>query len=316
MDDEDDYSTAANPKKRRKNKSIVASLTSSKNANKSRSKHVTPSTLPEESLNDQELLGSILSDMNRETEKQVKKVLNSESRNSDPQRSRLRPSLTDETSQENVEFDDMPHPPDEPESLTVNEANSQAMEEDDDDDGVYIEQEENLVINPGIKYAVTPASVVKRSTNVNMSAAPSDTPLKTPTAIVRPKFAVPTLPSNFQDSSDPHAACKNSWNSVIGSNVLHAASTPGAEATAAASVKSCLEEDGSLNMFWFDACEISGGVFLFGKVYMYLKAFMSKVLSRDQNKFVSCCLAIQNIERNVFVLPRSFKVDGFPHCPY
>ncbi|KAI9235463.1 MAG: DNA polymerase family B-domain-containing protein [Podila humilis] len=59
-----------------------------------------------------------------------------------------------------------------------------------------------------------------------------------------------------------------------------------------------LEENGNLRMYWIDACEVRGVVYLFGKV-----------LQRTTNTYVSCCVAVQNIERNLFLLPRSRRVD-------
>ncbi|CAO3621927.1 unnamed protein product [Cunninghamella blakesleeana] len=61
------------------------------------------------------------------------------------------------------------------------------------------------------------------------------------------------------------------------------------------------DDDNNLNFWWYDAFEHRdrGFVYLFGKV-----------LNRDTNKYNSCCVIVQNIERNVFVLPRTYKVDG------
>ncbi|KAJ3125693.1 DNA-directed DNA polymerase alpha catalytic subunit pol1 [Nowakowskiella sp. JEL0407] len=61
-----------------------------------------------------------------------------------------------------------------------------------------------------------------------------------------------------------------------------------------------LEPDGSLRMFWIDACEVNGGLYLFGKV----------VAVRDG--FVSCCIKVEGMERNLYFLPRErkFTEDG------
>ncbi|KAI9485969.1 MAG: DNA polymerase family B-domain-containing protein [Benjaminiella poitrasii] len=60
------------------------------------------------------------------------------------------------------------------------------------------------------------------------------------------------------------------------------------------------ENDGHLKMWWYDAYERreKGYVYLFGKA-----------LNKKTNKYVSCCVTVKNIERNVFVLPRPFKLD-------
>lgn len=61
------------------------------------------------------------------------------------------------------------------------------------------------------------------------------------------------------------------------------------------------EQDGHLRMWWYDAYERKekGYVYLFGKV-----------LNKGNNKYVSCCVTVKNIERNLFVLPRKHQLDG------
>ncbi|CAG8521750.1 12867_t:CDS:10, partial [Dentiscutata heterogama] len=51
-------------------------------------------------------------------------------------------------------------------------------------------------------------------------------------------------------------------------------------------------------MFWIDAYEKQGNVHLFGKIF-----------DKDANLYVSCCLIVKNIDRNIFVLPRQYKLD-------
>lgn len=52
-----------------------------------------------------------------------------------------------------------------------------------------------------------------------------------------------------------------------------------------------------LKFFWLDAqqgeARTSDTVFLFGKVY-----------SAEAEDYVSCCVSVKNVERNLFVLPR------------
>ncbi|KAJ3161309.1 DNA-directed DNA polymerase alpha catalytic subunit pol1 [Geranomyces michiganensis] len=64
-----------------------------------------------------------------------------------------------------------------------------------------------------------------------------------------------------------------------------------------------LEADGSLRMFWFDATEVDGVVYLFGKVQ-----------NKENGSYISCCSVVNNIQRNVFVLPREklLGADGLP----
>lgn len=64
-------------------------------------------------------------------------------------------------------------------------------------------------------------------------------------------------------------------------------------------------EDGStiMRFFWLDAYEgeghKSGTIYLFGKVWL-----------DDAKTYVSCCVAVANNERNIFVLPRAYKLDS------
>ncbi|GJJ73079.1 DNA polymerase alpha subunit A [Entomortierella parvispora] len=59
------------------------------------------------------------------------------------------------------------------------------------------------------------------------------------------------------------------------------------------------EEDGTLKMYWLDACEVKGVVYLFGKV-----------LQHSTNTYVSCSIAVHNMQRNLYVLPRDRRVDS------
>lgn len=60
-----------------------------------------------------------------------------------------------------------------------------------------------------------------------------------------------------------------------------------------------LEQDGSLRMFWLDFQEQDGVVHLVGKV-----------LDRQSNKYVSACLSINGIQRNLFIKPRAKRMVG------
>lgn len=68
-----------------------------------------------------------------------------------------------------------------------------------------------------------------------------------------------------------------------------------------------LEADGSLNFYWIDAYEDTlnapGSVYIFGKV---------KTVDGDgKTKYVSACVGLKNLERNVYILPRKRTlVDG------
>ncbi|KAK4167675.1 putative DNA polymerase alpha catalytic subunit [Cladorrhinum sp. PSN259] len=58
-----------------------------------------------------------------------------------------------------------------------------------------------------------------------------------------------------------------------------------------------VEEDGSLNMFWTDYTEIGGTLCLFGKV-----------LNKKTKHYVSCFVKVNEIQRNLFFLPRKHRV--------
>lgn len=57
------------------------------------------------------------------------------------------------------------------------------------------------------------------------------------------------------------------------------------------------EQDGSLRFYWLDHVEMNGVVHLTGKVY-------DKAATDAKKRWVSCCLRVDGIQRNLFVLPR------------
>ncbi|KAI9145154.1 DNA polymerase family B-domain-containing protein [Paraphysoderma sedebokerense] len=87
------------------------------------------------------------------------------------------------------------------------------------------------------------------------------------------------------------------------SNVSDAAATLTAPVQAGANaVGNIMEEDGTLNMYWIDAYERNGVIFLFGKVY-----------NRATQSYISCCVRVEGMERNLFLLPRERRIDAnFP----
>ncbi|KAG0269216.1 DNA polymerase alpha catalytic subunit [Actinomortierella ambigua] len=62
---------------------------------------------------------------------------------------------------------------------------------------------------------------------------------------------------------------------------------------------SCAEPDGTLRMYWIDACDVRGVVYVFGKVFQ-----------RTTKTYVSCCAIVKNLKRNLFVLPRPKRVNS------
>lgn len=59
-----------------------------------------------------------------------------------------------------------------------------------------------------------------------------------------------------------------------------------------------INTDGDLDFFYYDAAERDGLVYLFGKIW-----------SSDAAKFVSCSVVVQNMQRNVFLLPKRQPID-------
>ncbi|CAG8477126.1 10329_t:CDS:2, partial [Diversispora eburnea] len=54
----------------------------------------------------------------------------------------------------------------------------------------------------------------------------------------------------------------------------------------------------TIRMYWIDAYEKQGIVYLFGKTF-----------DKIANSYVSCCVTVQNIQRNLFFLSRKFELD-------
>lgn len=61
---------------------------------------------------------------------------------------------------------------------------------------------------------------------------------------------------------------------------------------------SALEPDGSLRFFWIDYLELDG------KIY-----FIGKLREKNTGTWISCCVAVENIQRNLFVLPREKRAE-------
>ncbi|KAG9284047.1 hypothetical protein G9A89_022821 [Geosiphon pyriformis] len=59
-----------------------------------------------------------------------------------------------------------------------------------------------------------------------------------------------------------------------------------------------VENDGTLKMFWLDAFENNGVLYLIGKVF-----------SKAARHFVSCCVQVLGMERSVFFLPRAYRFE-------
>lgn len=94
-----------------------------------------------------------------------------------------------------------------------------------------------------------------------------------------------------------------SWLSIYESLSTTADDSLGYAATASRSTTNpsdmtVLEEDGSLRFYWLDYLEHEG------KLY-----FVGKVQDKKSKAWVSCCVTVENLERNLFVLSRERRVE-------
>jgi DNA polymerase alpha subunit A len=71
----------------------------------------------------------------------------------------------------------------------------------------------------------------------------------------------------------------------------------GSSSTSKSSVDA-LESDGTLRFFWLDYLEHNGKLFLTGKVK-----------DKTSSSLVSACLAIEGLQRNLFMLPRPLRIE-------
>ena len=66
------------------------------------------------------------------------------------------------------------------------------------------------------------------------------------------------------------------------------------------------EDPEYVNFFYLDASEVNGVIYLFGKVEVTDNEIkLERGATSVPKKFVSCCVAVHNVERNLFVLPRA-----------
>ncbi|KAH9967412.1 DNA polymerase alpha catalytic subunit [Russula dissimulans] len=68
--------------------------------------------------------------------------------------------------------------------------------------------------------------------------------------------------------------------------------------SAHAATISALEDDGSFRFFWLDYLEHEGVLY-----------FIGKTLDKNTNAYISCCVTVANLQRNLFVLPRPYQLD-------
>jgi DNA polymerase alpha subunit A len=92
------------------------------------------------------------------------------------------------------------------------------------------------------------------------------------------------------------------WQLVYESLVVETEDTLGPLMASTPSVNpnnvNALEADGSMRFFWLDYLELDG------KLY-----FIGKLKDKTSGLWVSCCVTVEGIERNLFVLPREIRVE-------
>lgn len=102
--------------------------------------------------------------------------------------------------------------------------------------------------------------------------------------------------SKKEESDNP------SWLSVYDSLSVAKDDTLGPLGAGSSSVSSsnisALESDGSLRFFWLDYLENEG------KLY-----FIGKLKDKTSGVWVSCCVTVENLQRNLYVLPREKRVE-------
>jgi DNA polymerase alpha subunit A len=115
-----------------------------------------------------------------------------------------------------------------------------------------------------------------------------------------PKPVMPTKPVNGaakKEESGPPAwlAVYDGLAVAAPDDALGGATKAG---TPAGGTVSALEDDGSLRFFWLDVYEHAG------KLY-----FVGKVRERGTGAWASACVTVENLQRNLFVLPRERRVE-------
>jgi len=104
-------------------------------------------------------------------------------------------------------------------------------------------------------------------------------------------------------TAPPDLDAKPSWLSVYEGLAVAAEDTLGPLASSSSSPSkattiSALEPDGSLRFFWLDYLDHEG------KLY-----FVGKLKDKTSGAWVSCCITVENIQRNLYVLPRERRVE-------
>lgn len=121
-----------------------------------------------------------------------------------------------------------------------------------------------------------------------------------PNFSVKKELPAPKLDSNPVPKADTakEEAGVPSWLSVYDSLAVTTEDILGSGSSSKSkSSVDALNEDGTLHMFWLDYLEHNGKLYLVGKVK-----------DKSSGTWVSACLAIGGMQRNLFVLPRQLRV--------
>lgn len=116
------------------------------------------------------------------------------------------------------------------------------------------------------------------------------------------KFSKKAAPKPMEVKQKEEQDVKPAWLSVYDSLSVETEDGLGPLNSAGNSTSSnnisALENDGSLRFFWIDYLELEG------KLY-----FIGKLKDKASGAWVSCCVTVEGIERNLFVLPREKRVE-------
>lgn len=176
------------------------------------------------------------------------------------------------------------------------------VDDNNDDDVVVVKREpvdngddDEIAIKPAAARTAARAGPRRR---VNNSTAVKNLPAKPePEPEMEDEVEVkkPVLSSRKPPADRTH------WQAVQASLLPPKSDLDAVRVPQGGAVKSenVLEEDGSLRMFWLDFLEQDGVVHLVGKV-----------LDRSSNKYVSACVSVKGIQRNLFVKPRAKRFSG------
>ena len=180
------------------------------------------------------------------------------------------------------------------------------MELDVNDAQVKDEDDDELSIKPLQSRDQNSTAASKRRTLVNAASIKVVKP-EPNQADIKPKIIEPLNAPKAKGTDWQAAAAAINVETITEDVVMEDIESPaaagrgrpkkGAAVPAIVSPKfSALEDDGSLKFYWLDVVEVDG-----------VLRFIGKILNKDSGKFVSACLTVEGIERNLYVLPRGQK---------